>query len=111
MNKNGNVKRVKSTNSSGHVNSFLHRIHVNINGVGDDDDDDDDVRNYKGSKRTGQGTNSASKLLSMCLACMDSMLSTTKSKFMSSAISPITTAGRLPSPALSINLNSSKPPA
>ncbi len=69
------------------------------------------VISQRGSKRTGHGTNSASRLLSTCFECMDSMLRTTRSKPISSATSPITAAGRFPSPSLSTNVKSLNPPA
>lgn len=64
-----------------------------------------------GSSRTGQGMNSASKFPSTCFECIASMLSTTKSKFHSSATSPMIAVGFCPSPRRSINLNSENPPA
>ena len=63
-----------------------------------------------GNNSTGQGTNSASKLASMCLEWIDSMLRTTRSRLRSSATSPTTAAGILPSPNRSKRENSSQPP-
>ena len=65
---------------------------------------------HKGKRRTGQGMNSASKLASMNLEWMASMLITTSSVPSSSATSPITAVAFFPSPSLSNSLNSSKPP-
>lgn len=65
---------------------------------------------YRGKSTTGQGMNSASRFASTCLEWMASMLITTKSRFRSSATSPMMAVDLFPSPSRSSNLNSSNPP-
>lgn len=65
---------------------------------------------YRGKSMTGQGMNSASRFASTCLEWMASMLITTKSRFRSSATSPMMAVDLFPSPSRSRNLNSSNPP-
>ena len=67
-------------------------------------------RTQSGNKSTGHGTNSASRLASTCLEWMASMLRTTRSRLRSSATSPTTAAGILPSPNRSKREYSSQPP-
>lgn len=61
---------------------------------------------HRGKSNTGQGMNSARRFASTCLEWIASMLITTISKFISSAISPIMAVGLLPSPSRSNSLNS-----
>lgn len=65
---------------------------------------------YNGKSMTGHGMNSASRFASTCFEWMASMLMMTRSKFRSSATSPMMAVGLFPSPSRSSNLNSWNPP-
>lgn len=68
------------------------------------------MESYNGKRMTGQGMNSASRFASTCLEWIASMLITTKSKFRSSATSPMMAVGLFPSPSRSSSLYSLNPP-